>query len=507
MNRPLVIGAAERPVSVNSCMLNRHGAIFGATGTGKTVSLKVLAEQLSSIGVPVFLADVKGDLGSAAVAGELNASLQKRLDRIGCSDYEPESFPVEFFDLFGEEGIPLRATISEMGPLLLSRILGLNETQAGVLNICFSVADESGLLLIDCKDLRAMLNYIDENKASLKAHYGNIAGSSIGAILRALLVLEEQGGSSFIGEPAFDVQDFFRMDNAGRGYFSILSAGRLLQSPTLYATFLLWLFTTLYESLPEVGDPDQPKLVFFFDEAHLLFNDLSPELEHRIEQVVRLSRSKGLSIFFISQSPLDIPDPILAQCGNIIQHGLRAYTPKEQAAVQKIAQNFRQDGSFSVEEAISSLSVGEALVSVLDEKGIPQNVERVLMAPPKSSLRAIDPLRRSQIVNNSSLYEKYAQAIDAKSAYEILEEQAEEKRREAERQTLMEVQKKEEALAQKEEEKKLAQLEKEKRAQEREAARQASRDPGRRFANQVMGSVGRELGRQITRSFLGIFKK
>ncbi|MDY3052319.1 MAG: helicase HerA-like domain-containing protein [Ndongobacter sp.] len=519
----LTIGRAKDWVQLNSDKINRHGAIFGATGTGKTVTLKVLAEQLSAVGVPVFLADVKGDLASLCLPAAVDEKIAARLEQLQLLDYEPQSFPVEFLDVYGQSGCALRSTVSEMGPVLLSRILGLNAIQEGVLNICFSVADENRMLLVDIKDLRAMLNYIDENKNELRARYGNISSSSVGAILRALLVVEEQGGDRFFGEPSFEIEDLLRTAPDGRGIISILASDQLLLSPMLYATFLLWLLTELYQTLPEVGDQEYPRIAFFFDEAHLLFRDIPPYLSQQIEQMVRLSRSKGIGIYFITQSPSDIPEIILSQCGNKIQHALRAYTPKDQLAIRKMAQNFCQDGSFSVEEAITTLAVGEALVSVLDENGAPTPVVRTMIFPPRSQMAAIDPLSRMQLLNQSALLEKYAQAIDRESAYELLAAEKEKTIKEQEEQRLVQEQEKQNQLAEREAQKQQlaeqkrqeAQLERAQRAAERLAeaearrkAREAAKPSGaEKFANQVVGSIGREFGRQITRSFLGIFKK
>lgn len=530
MGEKILIGKGKNDVLIDTSMLTRHGIIAGATGTGKTVTLKVLAENFSKKGISVFLSDVKGDLASVAEPGVTDENIGERVNTIGLTEYENRSFPVEFFDIFGKDGIPLRATISELGPILLSRLLGLNDTQEGVLNIAFSVADESGLLLIDIKDLRAMLNYIDENSKELSSHYGNISTASVGAILRSLLVLEEQGGDMFLGEPEFDINDFIRTDYKGEGIINVLASEKLFLQPKLYSIFLLWLLTELYETLPEVGDLDKPKIVFFFDEAHLLFKDLSSSLQDKIEQIARLIRSKGVSVFFVTQIPTDIPDAILSQCGNKIQHALRAFTPKEQKAIEKVAETFRQDGSIDVEETITTLKVGEALVTLLDEDGMPTFVERALIAPPESKMGTVDPAVRLQLTNASPMFVKYGVANDPESAYELIEKQKIEAEKQAEQEAIalqkekeLAILKKEEekqlALQKKEEEKRLAKEAKEaerlrvaeekrllaeKKAREKEAAKPSGIE---KFAGSVVGSIGRELGRQITRGFFGVFSK
>lgn len=509
MTISITIGkSADHPISLRASMLNRHGAIFGATGTGKTVTLKVITERLSQAGVPVFLADIKGDLSGLIEAVEVDNNIQKRLETLAPENWEPQSFPVEFYDIFGEEGVSLRATVSEMGPVLLSRILGLNPTQEGILNICFSVADDSGLLLIDIKDLRAMLNYVDDHKQELKERYGNIASSSVGAILRSLLILEEQGGEFFLGEPAFEIEDFLRVDEKGRGVVNVLSARKLFTTPQLYATFLLWLLTDLYQSLPEVGDAEKPVVAFFFDEAHLLFSDLSKHLQAQIEQIIRMARSKGIAIFFITQSPMDIPESVLGQCGNKIQHALRAYTPKEKEAIKKIAATFRENPSIDVEETITALGVGEALVSVLDESGIPLPVERALIYPPMSRIKPVDAFTINRAMNNSIIADKYRESVDRESAYELIEDQKQRAAEEALEAQRLEEEEKERQLALREEEKRRKEQLK---LEEREAVRrqrEASKPTrGQKFADNLINSIGREFGRQITRSVLGIFKK
>jgi DNA helicase HerA-like ATPase len=406
-------------------MANRHALIAGATGTGKTVSLRVLAEQFSAMGVPVFLADIKGDLSGMAKPGGDNPKIVERAEKLGLTDFSYEGCPVTFWDIFGDRGHPLRTTVSEMGPLLLSRILSLNDTQSGVLNLVFKIADDNGLLLLDLKDLREMTRFVGDNSADFKTEYGNISTASIGAIQRNLLVLEEQGGDRLFGEPALDINDLLQTDATGKGMINILSAERLMQSPKVYATFLLWLLAELFEQLPEVGDPDKPKMVFFFDEAHLLFEDVPQALEEKIEQVVRLIRSKGVGVWFVTQNPLDIPDKVLGQLGNRVQHALRAFTPRDQKAVRAAAETFRANPELDTETAILELGVGEALVSLLDEKGTPGMVERAYVMPPRSSLPPLTPDEIRGIVQGSVLYGAYEKVVDRESAYEKLRQKAE----------------------------------------------------------------------------------
>jgi len=400
-------------------LANRHGLVAGATGTGKTVTLRVLAEGFSRMGVPVFLADVKGDLSGLARPGGDSPRVQERARALGLT-LQPAAAPVAFLDVFGEQGHPLRTTVSELGPLLLSRILGLNDTQAGVLQVAFRVADEAGLLLLDLKDLRAILTHVSEEAEAIRARYGNVAPATVGAIQRQLLTLEAQGGDRLFGEPALDLADLFRTDLSGQGLVTVLAADRLLRAPTLYAALLLWLLSELFEALPEVGDPEKPRLVFFFDEAHLLFADAPPELLQRIEQVVRLVRSKGVGVYFVTQNPLDIPDAVLGQLGNRVQHALRAFTPRDQRAVRSAAETFRANPGLDVEEAITQLGVGEALVSLLDERGTPRPVERALVAPPRTRLAPLTPEERAQVMAASPLRGKYDQPVDRESAYERL---------------------------------------------------------------------------------------
>ena len=401
-------------------MANRHGLVAGATGTGKTVTLQVMAEALSSIGVPIFAADVKGDLSGISQPGKSSPKLDERVKSLGLGKWQFSGCPVVFWDVFGKQGHPVRATISEMGPLLLSRILNLNDTQTGVLTLVFKIADDQGLLLLDLKDLQAMLQHVAEGAKEYQTEYGNISAASIGTIQRGLVALQQQGGDQFFGEPALNIEDLLQTDNRGRGIVNILAADQLLQSPQLYATFLLWLMSELFEKLPEVGDPEKPKLVFFFDEAHLLFNDLPSVLEARIEQVVRLIRSKGVGVFFVTQNPIDVPETVLGQLSNRVQHALRAFSPRDQKAVKAAAQTFRANPKLNVEEVITQLGVGEALVSFLDEKGIPGVVERATIYPPHSQIGPITPEQRADIIRNSVLSGVYEQAADRESAYERL---------------------------------------------------------------------------------------
>ena len=406
-------------------MANRHGLIAGATGTGKTVTLQTLAEGFSRMGVPVFLADIKGDLAGLSQAGEEKPKIQERVSNIGLTDFALEASPVVFWDVYGELGHPLRTTISEMGPLLLARLLSLNETQAGVLNIAFRIADEQGLLLLDIKDLRAMMQHVAENARELTTLYGNVSAASVGAIQRALLTLEDAGGDHLFGEPAITLDDLLQTDPRGRGVVSILAAEKLFHSPQLYATLLLWLLAELFEQLPEAGDMDKPKMVFFFDEAHLLFDDAPKVLVDTVEKVVRLIRSKGVGIYFITQNPLDVPLPILGQLGNRVQHALRAFTPRDQEAVRVAADTFRPKPGLDTAEAITQLGVGEALVSCLDAKGTPTPVERVLVAPPRSRIGAISAQEREQIIRSSTVYGVFEKTIDRESAFEMLKQRTE----------------------------------------------------------------------------------
>ena len=412
------------PISICGKMANRHGLIAGATGTGKTVTLQVLAETFSQAGVPCFMADMKGDLSGISQTGAMSGFIEKRCAEFGITSPEFGSCPVRFFDVFGEQGHPMRTTVSEMGPQLLARLLELNETQTGILNIVFRIADDRGLLLIDMKDLRSMLNYVAENAKQYTAAYGNITAQSVGAIQRALLTLENQGADKFFAEPSFDIFDLLQCEQ-GKGVMNVLAADKLMLNPKLYSTFLLWLLTELYSTLPEVGDMDLPRLVFFFDEAHMLFNETSKALVDKIEQVVRLIRSKGVCVYFITQSPTDIPEEILGQLGNRVQHALRAFTPKDQKAVKVAAETFRENPSFKTADAIMELGTGEALVSFLDEKGAPSVVERAKILFPLSQIGAVTEGQRGQIINQSRLYGKYDKTVDRESAFEVLMEEAE----------------------------------------------------------------------------------
>ncbi|MGH7845155.1 MAG: helicase HerA-like domain-containing protein [Candidatus Binatia bacterium] len=405
-------------------MANRHGLIAGATGTGKTVTLRVIAENFSRIGVPVFMADVKGDLSGLAQPGQENAKIKERVAQLALESFQYSSYPIVFWDLYGRHGHPVRTTVSEMGPLLMSRLLNLNDTQSGVLNLVFKIADDNGLLLLDLKDLRSMLQHVGENAARFKTQYGNVSAASVGAIQRGLLELEGQGSEPIFGEPSLDLDDLMQTDSRGQGIINILVADKLINSPKAYATFLLWLLSELFERLPEVGDPEKPKLIFFFDEAHLLFDDVPAVLEEKVEQVIRLIRSKGVGIYFVTQNPVDIPEAILGQLGNRVQHALRAFTPRDQKAVKSAAQTFRQNPELNVATAITELGVGEALVSLLDEKGQPRVVERALIYPPTSQLPALTSAERAQIIQQSTLHGHYENAVDRESAYEMLKARA-----------------------------------------------------------------------------------
>src|SRR5215510_10424095 len=426
MPEPLLVAKSASDLCLLPQYANRHGLIAGATGTGKTVTLQRIAEGLSRIGVPVFMADVKGDLAGLSQPGEAKGKIKERLASLKV-EVAFEACPVVFWDAFGTQGHPVRTTISEMGPLLLARMLGLNETQAGVLTLTFKVADDNGLLLLDLKDLRAMLAHVGENAKSLTTRYGNISAASVGAIQRGLLALEQQGGDKLFGEPALNIADLIQTDAKGRGVVNILAADKLMAAPKLYSTLLLWLLSELFERLPEVGDPDKPKLVFFFDEAHLLFNDAPQALLEKIEQVVRLIRSKGVGVFFVTQNPLDVPDTVLGQLGNRVQHALRAFTPRDQKAVKSAAQTMRANPKIDTEKAITELGVGEALVSFLDEKGTPSLVERAWILPPASRIGPISETERAAVIKGSDVYGHYEKAIDRESAYEKLKGRTEAK--------------------------------------------------------------------------------
>src|SRR3569832_1383817 len=421
------MGVSTKPEYLLLKYGNRHGLITGATGTGKTVTLQGLAEGFSRAGVPVFLADVKGDLAGISQMGEAKDWITKRTQQIGFDDWKADKFPAIFWDLFGKSGHPVRATISEMGPLLLSRILNLNDTQEGVLNVAFKFADDNGLLLLDLKDLRALLVEVEKRSSELSATYGNVATATIGAVQRALLVMEQQGAANFFGEKALEISDLMRTNTDGRGIISVLAADQLMQSPRLSATFLLWMLSELFEQLPEVGDPPKPKLVFFFDEAQLLFDDAPKALVDKVEQVVKLERSKGVGVYFVTQNPIDVPDAVLSQLSNRVQHALRAYTPRDQKAVKVAAETFRANPAFSTEEVITQLGIGEALVSVLEDGGVPSVVSRTLVRPPSSRVGAITPEERQAVINGSPVGAQFNQAIDRESAFEVLQKKAETK--------------------------------------------------------------------------------
>ena len=422
MSSPLLIARTpDTELFLLPGMANRHGLITGATGTGKTVTLQKLAESLSEIGVPVFMADVKGDLTGIAAEGQPSEKLLARLKNIGITDWQTHSNPVVLWDIFGEKGHPVRATVSDLGPLLLARLLNLNEVQSGVLNIIFRIADDQGLLLLDFKDLRAITQYIGDNAKSFQNQYGNISSASVGAIQRGLLTLEQQGATHFFGEPMLDIKDWMRTDASGKGIINILSAEKLYQMPKLYAASLLWMLSELYEQLPEAGDLEKPKLVFFFDEAHLLFNDAPQVLLDKIEQVIRLIRSKGVGVWFVSQNPADIPDNVLGQLGNRVQHALRAFTPKDQKAVKTAAQTMRANPAFDTEKAIQELGTGEALVSFLDAKGSPSVVERAMVIAPCSRMGPVTDDERNGLINHSPVYGKYEDDLDRESAFEMLQ--------------------------------------------------------------------------------------
>jgi hypothetical protein len=421
----IFVGKSSKPEMLTLALANRHGLVTGATGTGKTVTLQVLAEGLSRAGVSVFVADIKGDLSGVSEVGEAKEAFVSRAKSLGF-EYEPDQFPAVFWDLFGEQGHPVRATISEVGPLLLARLLDLNEVQEGVLNICFRIADEQGLLILDLKDLRAMLGYISDHAAELTVQYGNVSKPTVGTIQRQLLVLENQGASKFFGEPALALKDFIRIDRDGRGVVNVLAADKLMDNPRLYATFLLWLLSELFEELPEVGDLAKPKLCFFFDEAHLLFNDAPKSLLDKIEQVVRLIRSKGVGVYFVTQNPLDVPDKVLAQLGNRVQHALRAFTPRDQKAVRAAAETFRGNPKLDTAKVIMELGKGEALVSFLEGNGTPSMVERCMVRPPSARVGPITPEERRALMAKSPVKGKYDQGIDSESAYEILQKRMQE---------------------------------------------------------------------------------
>ncbi|MDX1381879.1 MAG: helicase HerA-like domain-containing protein [Xanthomonadales bacterium] len=478
---PILLGKGESPQFLLPAYGNRHGLVTGATGTGKTVTLQILAEGFSRIGVPVFLADVKGDLAGLSQPIAPHPKIDERLQKIGITDFAPAGWPVVFWDLFGESGHPVRTTISEMGPLLLANLLELNDTQEGVLNVAFRVADEQGLLLLDLEDLRALLAFVAGNAKAFSSQYGNVSAASVAAIQRRLLVLEEQGAEHLFGEPALELAEIQRVSLDGRGVINVLAADRLIHKPRLYATFLLWLLSELFEELPEVGDPEKPRLVFFFDEAHLLFDQAPRALLDKVEQVVRLIRSKGVGVFFVTQNPLDVPDSVLGQLGNRLQHAMRAYTPREQKASRVAAQTFRANPGLDVEQAFMQMGVGEALVSTLQEKGVPGVVDRALIRPPTSRIGPITPAERAVVRARSPVGSRYDTPLDRDSAAEVLQRRAEQAAAEAAREAP---------------------------EKDRPARRSSTRQtPTEAAVKSFLRSVSSTLGREIMRGILGAIKK
>ena len=524
IDKKVLMAKSDKPLYLLPGMANRHGLIAGATGTGKTITMKVMAESFSDMGVPVFMADVKGDLSGMCRPGKDSEDMRARIERFGLDGFKYTSYPTRFWDIFGENGIPVRVSVSEMGPVLLSRLLGLSEVQQGVLNIVFRVADDNELLLIDLKDLRAMVQFVGEHRAEYTTLYGNVSSASIGAIQRALLAFEDEGGELFFGEPSLNIKDWMRTDNDGRGYINILSSDRLIQSPTVYGTFLLWMLTELFEKLPEVGDLEKPRMIFFFDEAHLLFTDCPKALIQKIVQVVKLIRSKGVGVYFISQSPSDVPNDVLAQLSNRVQHALRAYTPAEQKAVRAAAKAFRANPEFDTETALMELGVGEALVSFLDEDGIPTMVERANILPPQSLMGPAEDGAVSSIIAADEFDLKYREAVDRESAYEIItaaNEELERKRIEEEEAAAAEkLRLKEEAAAEKQRLKEEAAAEKqrlkeeaaaekqrlkEEAAAEKEAAKraEAKKKTAQRAVTNAASSVASSISTNLVNSVLG----
>ncbi|MDO8352333.1 MAG: DUF853 domain-containing protein [Aestuariivirga sp.] len=473
----IFLGKSDKREELFLPLANRHGLVTGATGTGKTVTLQIMAESFCKAGVPVFAADVKGDLSGISQVGTPMDALTERAKKIGFDDYGMEATPTIFWDLFGEQGHPIRTTVTEMGPLMLSRLMGLSEAQEGALNIAFRLADNENLGLLDLKDLRALLADLADRGKEITTQYGNVQSATIGSIQRRLVVIEEQGGDKFFGEPALDIKDLMRTTRDGRGYMNILAADRLMSSPQLYATFLLWLLSELFEEMPEVGDPEKPKLVFFFDEAHLLFDDAPPGLVQKVQQTVKLIRSKGVGVYFVTQNPLDVPDNVLEQMGNRVQHALRAYTPRDQKAVKAAATTFRPNPKFKTEEVITEMGKGEALVSTLDLKGVPSMVGRTLIRPPSGRMGPITPEERKSAINNSPVFGQYEETVDRDSAYEKLQEKAN-ARTEANQQEAAE-------------------------KVERRATTSSARQPQSatdRFVKNMASSVGRQLGTSVARS-------
>ncbi|MDI3237438.1 DUF853 family protein [Acinetobacter ursingii] len=510
MGTPIVIAKKttdiHQDIVLHSEFANRHGLIAGATGTGKTVTLKVMAENFSRIGVPVFLADAKGDVSSIAKAGSDNPKFDERIKSLGLDTIAFAASPTIFWDLFAEQGHPIRTTVSEIGPLLLAQMLNLNDTQEGVLSAVFRIADDQGLLLIDFKDLKAMLSYVSDNATDLKADYGNLSPASLGAIQRNLLALGDQGGEQFFGEPSLNILDFIQTDSNGHGYINLLAADKLMNTPKLYATFLLWMLSELFEQLPEVGDLDKPKLVFFFDEAHLLFDNASPALQQKIEQVIRLIRSKGVGIYFISQNPLDIPETVLGQLGNRVQHALRAFTPKDQKAVKTAADTFRANPEFKVDQAITELAVGEALISFLDEQGTPQIVERGWIMPPYSAFSPLSADERKALMSQSIVAGIYERAVDRDSAYEMLQRKVSESA--AQQQAHLEAaqQAKQQETDAKQQAKEQERLAREQQKADEKAQRERDKltqDVLGTFAKSAARSLGGPTGQRLVRGLLG----
>ncbi len=495
-------------LSIIPKMANRHGIIAGATGTGKTITLKVLAESFSDAGVPVFLADVKGDLAGMCRVGVDSEDMQKRIAKFGLADagFQYKAYPTCFWDIYGQKGLPLRTTISEMGPTLLSRLMDLTDAQTGILSVVFKIADEEGLLLIDTKDLKSMLSYVAEHNKEYGAQYGNLPTQSINSILRNVIALEEAGGDVFFGEPALDIHDWFRTSADGKGVINVLDSESLINNPMMYSTFMLWMLSELFEVMPEAGDCDRPKMVFFFDEAHLLFNDAPRALMEKLEQVVKLIRSKGVGVYFITQSPKDIPDGVLGQLGNKIQHALHAYTPADQKAVKAAADSFRANPEFDTKQALTELGIGEALVSFLQEDGAPAVVQRAKILPPQSQMGPIGDADRAAAVQTDGLFGKYGTAVDRDSAYEFLQRKAVQAQQEAEAQAALEEQAKEQAKAAKEAEKEAERMAKQ---QEREAERaeKARERAIASVAKSALGTVGRELGSDLGKTFGSFGKK
>ncbi|BCU63597.1 hypothetical protein F941_02980 [Acinetobacter bouvetii DSM 14964 = CIP 107468] len=510
MGTPIAIAKktanTQQDIVLHSQFANRHGLIAGATGTGKTVTLKVLAESFSRIGVPVFLADAKGDVSSLAKAGESNAKFNERLKILNIESIPFSSSPVVFWDLFGVQGHPIRTTVSEIGPLLLAQMLNLNDTQEGVLSAVFRIADDQGLLLIDFKDLKSMISYVTEHAAEFKAEYGNLSPASLGAIQRNLLALADQGGDQFFGEPSLNILDFIQTDSQGRGNINLLAADKLMNTPKLYATFLLWMLSELFEQLPEVGDMDKPKLVFFFDEAHLLFDNASAALQEKIEQVVRLIRSKGVGIYFVTQNPLDLPESVLGQLGNRVQHALRAFTPKDQKAVKTAADTFRANPEFKVNQAITELGVGEALISCLDEQGTPQMVERGWVMPPYSSFTPISLEERKALMAQSIVTGIYEQHLDRESAFELLQQKVADRQQQAVQAEQDKAQAKEQEALAKQQAREQERIAREQAKENERAAKQREKliqDTVGTFAKSAARSLGGSTGQKIVRGLLG----